>query len=1317
MFKKYNKKEKSPRTLQMLNHFIQNQQNNNQNNDNKSYMNQNINLYNNNNNNNDFYNNNTTNNKLYSINTLSQGNKSFMTASQLLDYSLANDELKRKKTLGILDMTSHRNKNIFIETDSEQYNSRRNSIDSNKKKPKRYCSKLLVDKVTSHIPNTYHMERGNNNIQNIQNIPSNQYSIKTFRTFNDINLNELNDDLNSDTYEYEKSEIIKIKKVNYLPNEHINNKRIEEKRIVLSKIKNKTPYSNKIKYELNNPNTKRTNNISNASSDHKYPFVIPTKKKNSFNQVYHGPVNNKNYIPNNRDINTEPLNNQFVPQKYNYNDNISLSETSDVVTPLKQTPFGFKKKRIYNDNDKNENENEYNNTHPYNLKLYNNKNNNEMQDEPQYNTDNYIDSDVNNSYRYNPDKNYYNYSKFKTLYIKKEKQYNNLLEDYNDIVAKYNKLQGLYNKLYNDRDNDRENDKDNDNNNEDNNNDLEDNVKKKNKLMDNIAISPMKNLASSKSENNLLNHIYKVEPVEDRLQNFIYDKDNYKNKLNDLLQKLKIEKNNNIFILNKNKKEDILYKFENESFDIINNKKINLNNKNNNKFDDNNLIEEKNNRIQLNYENKFFDENKLNVNKINEIILKPIIKDSKELNIYKTNEINLEPLLGNKQSKNNYNISNYYFEIINNNKNLDNLDNLDNIITNENNGFKMRNIKSNDENLNNNYKDNFVIEKQNNMIIILDQDKDKNNIINNSKYFDIQNLSINKIISFDLSLSKLSKNKKKVVDSSTEPIKELNQIMINRENELKILSEYNNNIKELEIIKEYNLEIISENKLEKNEKNNFEIVANDCFYLFNEIKRNKQFKDLDKFEIKNDSNIFYFYKDNNIKKNILEINYNEKFNIINIKDMSEKESNENNLNIENNNLFIPSSDIKKLNLFNENNLINENNININLINNKKIILLKSKTFSSYIKSDKKPSKLSINPTTYFNYDIDLIAKNKNKINEFNKLSSINNLDNFIIKNKIKKNNISKNNTINKCISYYIHNNNNKKELYEIINVDNINYVENNKKQLFEQVNVDNINYGGNNEDKENKDINNNPLKYSHIIDEINNEYPNKLNMNQKLNKGKNSVLSKLKKNGLDIKINKLKNNPNNNISSNSSINNSLIISDNEKPNKNIKGDIIEQNIDRILTQNKSLYLNNLFKQKEKKEKKFEKIFKDDESLLQYYFLKWKNSEKDIKNRKLKNMFRKYALKDWNKDIENFMDEYMEDKNMNSNKKNKKINKDFEFVGIPDLNYIRNKLHVSVVKRIKITEEEINKFKEGFNIIDSIFRKYFFKNFFNIYQKE
>ena len=593
MFEKPNQNEKSPRTVAMLNNFIQKSKNNEPNKTNNIYMNQNVNL--NNNNYNDFYNNNnTTNNKLYNINTVSQGNKSIMTTSQILDISLANDELKRKKNIGILDVTSHRNKNIFIESDSEQYNSRKNSEEeSNRKKRKRCCSKLIVDKVTSQEP--YYIGKGkiNNNI-----LPDNLYSI---RTNNDINLNELNDDINShDTYEYEKSEIIKIRKVNYLPTDprntvnNNNGNRIEEKRIKL-KNKNKTPFHNN-KNDLNNMNNlnnqRRTNNISNSSADYKYPFVIPTTNKNNPEEVYYQPVNSRNTLLNNKQTSTDSsnnydYNNQYI-SKLDNSDNISITENSDVVTPLKQNPYAFRKKRIYGDNDRKNNYNVY----PYNLKLYNNR----REEEPQYNADNNVDSDTINSYRDNPDKKYYNYdSKFKTLYLKKEKEYNNLLEDYNDVVAKYNKLQGLYNKLYNDRDNDTENEEKNKDN-----NDADNEVKNCNKLMDNIFVSPMKSLAASKSENNMLNNIYKVEPVEDRLQNLIYDnndkdyKDKDKDKLNNFSSNLKIEQNENVFILNE--KNDI-----------------------SNKFNEDNLHEEKNNIIQLNFEYKSFDENKFDINKTNEI--------------------------------------------------------------------------------------------------------------------------------------------------------------------------------------------------------------------------------------------------------------------------------------------------------------------------------------------------------------------------------------------------------------------------------------------------------------------------------------------------------------------------------------------------------------------------------------------------------------------------------------------------------------------------------------------------------------------------
>ena len=54
-------------------------------------------------------------------------------------------------------------------------------------------------------------------------------------------------------------------------------------------------------------------------------------------------------------------------------------------------------------------------------------------------------------------------------------------------------------------------------------------------------------------------------------------------------------------------------------------------------------------------------------------------------------------------------------------------------------------------------------------------------------------------------------------------------------------------------------------------------------------------------------------------------------------------------------------------------------------------------------------------------------------------------------------------------------------------------------------------------------------------------------------------------------------------------------------------------------------------------------------------------------------------------------------------------------GIPDLSYIRNKLHVSIVKRIKITEDEIKNYKNCINIISSIIKKHIYRYFLNQYR--
>ena len=176
---------------------------------------------------------------------------------------------------------------------------------------------------------------------------------------------------------------------------------------------------------------------------------------------------------------------------------------------------------------------------------------------------------------------------------------------------------------------------------------------------------------------------------------------------------------------------------------------------------------------------------------------------------------------------------------------------------------------------------------------------------------------------------------------------------------------------------------------------------------------------------------------------------------------------------------------------------------------------------------------------------------------------------------------------------------------------------------------------------------------------------------------------------------------------------------------NEKGEIIEQNIDRILNQNKTLYLENLINQKKKKENQLQKSpnNKNKNLILKYYFSKWKdgdnsnlngsnnnNDQKDDENmpyNKLNDMFRKLLLK---RPFDIMKQNYY----LHNNNKN---NDSDDLDEIPDLNYIRNKLHVSIVKRIKITEDEINKYKDFINIISSGIKKNIYKHLMNQIEDE
>ena len=202
-----------------------------------------------------------------------------------------NKEIKKKKNIGKLDLCSHRNKDIFIELDSEQYDSNNNSKESfNYRKNK--CSKLLINKITPLLSEHYLTQ---NNINPY-------YSIKTYNNYN------IRKPFNNNNERKNKKEKLKIE--------------------------------NEIIYKINK--NKKSNNISfNSSNDKiKYPFVISLKtkkdndnhiQKNSnlsnyfndeINDYFDSFTENSNYFDENEDNNNR---NYF---NYTYN-NINKEKKTD----------------------------------------------------------------------------------------------------------------------------------------------------------------------------------------------------------------------------------------------------------------------------------------------------------------------------------------------------------------------------------------------------------------------------------------------------------------------------------------------------------------------------------------------------------------------------------------------------------------------------------------------------------------------------------------------------------------------------------------------------------------------------------------------------------------------------------------------------------------------------------------------------------------------------------------------------------------------------------------------------------------------------
>ena len=201
-----------------------------------------------------------------------------------------NKEIKKKKNIGKLDLCSHRNKDIFIELDSEQYDSNNNSKESfNYRKNK--CSKLLINKITPLLSEHYLTQ---NNINPY-------YSIKTYNNYN------IRKPFNNNNERKNKKEKLKI-----------------ENEIFPYKI---------------NKNKKSNNISSNSSNDKiKYPFVISLKSKNDnhiqknsnlsnyfndeINDYFDSFTENSNYFDENEDNNNR---NYF---NYTYN-NINKEKKTD----------------------------------------------------------------------------------------------------------------------------------------------------------------------------------------------------------------------------------------------------------------------------------------------------------------------------------------------------------------------------------------------------------------------------------------------------------------------------------------------------------------------------------------------------------------------------------------------------------------------------------------------------------------------------------------------------------------------------------------------------------------------------------------------------------------------------------------------------------------------------------------------------------------------------------------------------------------------------------------------------------------------------
>ena len=226
------------------------------------------------------------------------------------DNDSINKEIKKKKNIGRLDLCSHRNKDIFFEVDSQQYDSGNNSKESFDYR-KNKCSKLLINKITPYISEHYLTQ---NNINPY-------YSIKTYNNYN------IRKPFNNNNNE---------RKINI------------KKRNIKENIENEI-----IPYKIHK--NKKSNNLSfNSSNDKiKYPFVISLKSKNNnhiqknsnlsnyfndeINDYFDSFTENSNFFDENEDNNNKNYYN------YTYNNINNEKNSFEKNSNTKQTDY----KKLY----------------------------------------------------------------------------------------------------------------------------------------------------------------------------------------------------------------------------------------------------------------------------------------------------------------------------------------------------------------------------------------------------------------------------------------------------------------------------------------------------------------------------------------------------------------------------------------------------------------------------------------------------------------------------------------------------------------------------------------------------------------------------------------------------------------------------------------------------------------------------------------------------------------------------------------------------------------------------------------------------------